>query len=55
VRNQPYIALLVGNVTKEEFEKINGDNGDLENLANQIGGFIQYLEKKRKNKQFALH
>jgi four helix bundle protein len=51
VRNQLYIALAIGYITKEEFEKANKD---LENLASQIGGFIQYLEKKRKNKQFAI-
>jgi four helix bundle protein len=45
VRNQLYIALAIGYVTKEEFEKANKD---LENLASQIGGFIQYLEKKKK-------
>jgi len=52
VRNQLYIALTVGYITKEEFEKTNQD---LENLAGQIGGFIQYLEKKRKNKEFTTH
>lgn len=49
VKNQLYIALLVGYINKKEFTKINKD---LESLASQIGGFIQYLEKKRKNKQF---
>jgi len=49
VRNQLYIALAVGYITKKEFEKINEK---LKNLANQIGAFIAYLEKKRKNKEF---
>jgi four helix bundle protein len=51
VRNQLYIALAVSYITSEEFNEVNKD---LENLANQIGGFIQYLEKKRKNKQFTI-
>jgi four helix bundle protein len=51
VRNQLYIALTVGHITKEEFEKVNKN---LENLASQIGGFIQYLERKRKNKEFTI-
>jgi len=51
VRNQLYIALAVGYISKEEFKK---GNEELENLASQIGGFIQYLEKKRKSKQFAI-
>ncbi len=50
-RNQLYIALAVGYITKEEFDKTNRD---LEDLANQIGGFIQYLEKKRKDKEFTI-
>lgn len=48
-RNQLYIALAVGYITKEEFNKINKS---LEDLAGQIGGFIIYLETKRKNKEF---
>ena len=50
-RNQLRIALVVGYIAKEEFEKTNKD---LEDLAVQVGGFIQYLEKKRKNKEFAI-
>ncbi len=49
VRNQLYIALAVDYITEQEFDKINKE---LEDLANQIGGFIVYLEKKRKNKEF---
>jgi len=49
VRNQLYIALAVAYVTQQEFEKTNRE---LEELANQIGSFIVYLEKKRKNKEF---
>ena len=40
----------------KKFEELNMkiSNKDLEDLASQIGGFIQYLEKKRKNKQFVI-
>ena len=48
-RNQLYIALAVGYITKQEFDKVNEE---LQDLANQIGGFITYLEKKRQNKEF---
>ncbi len=48
-RNQLYIALAVNYITKQEFEKVNKE---LEELANQIGSFINYLEKKRLNKEF---
>ncbi|MCD6085775.1 four helix bundle protein [bacterium] len=48
-RNQLYIALAVDYITKKEFKKINEK---LKNLANQIGAFIVYLEKIRKNKEF---
>jgi four helix bundle protein len=49
VRNQLYIALAVNYISEQEFDKINKE---LEDLANQIGGFIVYLENKRKNKEF---
>jgi four helix bundle protein len=49
VRNQLYIALAVNYITEQEFDKINKE---LEDLASQIGGFIVYLEKRRKNKEF---
>jgi four helix bundle protein len=49
-RNQLYIALSVGYIGNQEFEKINKE---LEDLANQIGGFIVYLEKKKKNREFS--
>jgi four helix bundle protein len=48
-RNQLCIALAVGYISKEEFEKVNKE---LEALACQIGKFIVYLEKKRKNNEF---
>jgi len=51
VRNQLYIALAVNYITEQEFDKINKE---LEDLANQIGGFIVYLEKKRKSKEFTI-
>ena len=44
-RNQLYIALTVGYITKEEFNKINSD---LEDLANQNGKLISYLQKYKK-------
>jgi four helix bundle protein len=51
-RNQVYIALIVGYINQKEFNKVNKE---LENLANQIGKLISYLEKfrkQRKNSQF---
>jgi four helix bundle protein len=51
VRNQLYIALAVNYITEQEFDKINKE---LEDLANQIGGFIVYLEEKRKSKEFTI-
>ncbi len=50
-RNQLYIALAVDYITEQEFKKVNAD---LENLAGQIGGFIQYLIRKRKNQEFTI-
>ena len=50
-RNHLYIALAVKYIEEEEFRKINQD---LENLAGQIGWFIQYLIKKRRNQEFAI-
>jgi len=50
-RNQLYIALGVNYITKEEFDKTNNN---LEVLAGQIGGFIQYLLEKRQNKEFVI-
>ena len=49
VRNQLYIAIAVGYITKEEFEKTSKK---LEDLMNQIGKFISYLTEKRRNKEF---
>jgi four helix bundle protein len=51
VRNQLYIALAVNYINEQEFDKINKE---LEDLANQIGGFIVYLEEKRKSKEFTI-
>lgn len=45
VRNQLYIALAVQYISQGEFE---GVNTKLENLAKQIGGFIVYLESRKK-------
>ena len=52
-RNQLYIALIVGYINQKEFNKVNKE---LENLANQIGKLISYLEKFRKQrKKFAIY
>jgi four helix bundle protein len=48
-RNQLYIALAIGYITQEEFDKINYE---IENLAGQIGGFIVYLQKKKTSNEF---
>jgi len=52
VRNQLYIALVTGYISQQTFNQINQE---LEDLAGQIGGFIIYLESKRKNKEFLNH
>lgn len=44
VRNQLYIALAVSYITSQEFQRLNQE---LEELGKQIGGFINYLDKKR--------
>jgi len=46
-RNQLYVALNVGYISKEDFIKTNKE---LEELASQIGGFIKYLDTKRQKK-----
>lgn len=48
-RNQLHIALVVGYITKKEFDDaiIN-----LEKLSAQIGAFISYLEKQKRDKKF---
>ncbi|MBI4160110.1 four helix bundle protein [Candidatus Wolfebacteria bacterium] len=48
-RNQLYIALTIEYISGEEFDKIGGD---LEKLSAQIGAFISYLEKSRKEGKF---
>ncbi len=49
VRNQLLIALTVGYISQTQFDKTNQE---LEDLANQIGGFISYLEKCRTEGKF---
>ncbi len=44
-RNHFYIAKSVGYIDQREFDVINSD---LEKLANEIGGFIVYLDNFRK-------
>lgn len=48
-RNQLYIAVAVGYITKLEFETINEK---LIDLSKQIGSFINYLISKKRNKEF---
>lgn len=49
VRNQLHIALAIKYISQEEFDNIiNG----LEKLSGQIGAFISYLEKVKRDKQF---
>jgi len=49
VRSQLYIASALGYISKEKFDHLNLKFQD---LANQIGSFISYLEQKRKNGEF---
>jgi four helix bundle protein len=49
VRNQLHIALAVNYIIQREFDCIYGET---EELSKQIGGFIVYLETKRKFRQF---
>lgn len=44
VRNQLYIALAIEYITQGEFDEVNRQ---LEDLANQIGSFISYLNKNK--------
>jgi four helix bundle protein len=45
VKNQLNIALMVGYITEQEFKKVVEE---LEDLLNQIGKLISYLEKFKK-------
>ena len=47
VRNQLYIALSVNYINKRKFAILNREFND---LANQIGKFIAYLEKQKRSK-----
>lgn len=49
VRNQLYAALAVGHILESQFNEINTE---LISLADQIGGFIAYLEKQRRAGHF---
>ncbi len=44
VRNQLYISLMVGYITKVEFQKVDEE---LLKLAAKTGSFINYLEKQK--------
>ncbi len=48
VRNQFYIALVNNYLKKSEFEHVNSQ---LERLAGEIGGLINYLEEHRRLKK----
>lgn len=49
VRSQLHIALAVNYITQGEFDHIYEET---ETLSKQIGGFIVYLETKRKSREF---
>jgi four helix bundle protein len=49
VRSQFYIALSVGYISEEQFNKINQELSD---IAGQIGGLIVYLENCRTQGKF---
>lgn len=49
VRSQLYVSVELGYITQQEFQKMNLS---FENLGKQIGGFINYLEKKRDDREF---
>jgi four helix bundle protein len=49
VRNQLYIALTIRYVEQEELDQLHAN---LDQLSKQIGGFIKYLEDKRRDRQF---
>ncbi len=47
VRNHLYVALSVEYIGKEDFEKMNNE---LKRIAQQIGGFIVYLQRYKQSK-----
>lgn len=49
VRNQLFIALEIEYLTKNEFDEMNIK---FDSLGKQIGSFVCYLEKQRKNGNF---
>jgi len=49
VRNQLYIALAIGYISKAKFDRLNKD---FKELSNQLGGFINYLCGKRSKGEF---
>lgn len=49
VRNQLYIALTIKYIAQEEFDHLHLR---VDQLSKQIGGFIKYLQDKRKDGQF---
>ena len=49
VKNQVLIALMVGYLEKDNAD---GLVIELESLSSKIGGFVKYLETKRKNGEF---
>jgi four helix bundle protein len=51
VRNQLYIALTIKYINEIEFQTINDE---LIILSNQVGGLLNYLSQKRRNKEFLI-
>lgn len=51
LRNQLYISLTIKYINDAEF---NSNNKNLLNLSSQIGGLINYLSQKRRNKEFQI-
>jgi four helix bundle protein len=49
-RNQLHISASIDYVSQKEFERLNSL---LLNLSSQIGGFIKYLQQKRRNREFS--
>lgn len=46
VRNQLYVAATIGYISDRDCKRVNGE---LEELAKQIGAFIVYLDKQKKS------
>ena len=51
LRSQLYISFTIKYINDPEF---NSNNDNLLNLSSQIGGLINYLTQKRRNKEFII-